>query len=43
MNNGRFLNDETTHMKTGDVHTIVGERDLVDIDRVEPDLALFLF
>ena len=43
MNNDGFLDDKNAPMKTGNFPTKVGERDVVDIVRVEPDLALSAF
>ena len=43
LNNDGFLDDETVPMKTGNVPTRVGKRDLVDIFRFEPDLVLSAF
>ena len=43
MNNDGFLDDDTVPMKAGNVPTRVGERDLVDLVRVKPDLALSAF
>ena len=37
---GGLLDDETILGKTGDVAAAVGQRDLVDLVGVEPDLAL---
>ena len=38
-----LLDDETVPVKAGDVPARVGERDLVDLVRVQPDLALSAF
>ena len=43
MNNDGFLDDDTIRMKIGNVPTRVGERDLVDLIRVDLDLALSVF
>ena len=43
MNDNGFIDDETVPMKTGDVSTRVGERNLVDLVRVKPDLLLSVF
>ena len=43
MNDYGFLGDDTLRMKTGDVPTRVDERYLVDLVRVDPDLALSAF
>ena len=43
MDDEGFLDDDTIPMKTGDVPTRVIERDLVDIVRVDRDLALSAF
>ena len=38
-----LLDDETVPVKAGDVPARVRERDLVDLVRVQPDLALSAF
>ena len=43
MNDDGFLGDETVPMKTVDVPTRVGKRDIVYLVRVEPDLVLSTF
>ena len=43
MNYDRFLDDETAPMKTGNVPTRIGERDLIDIVKVKIDLDLSEF
>ena len=43
MDDEGFLDDDIIPMKTGDVPTRVIERDLVDIVRVDRDLALSAF
>ena len=43
MKDDGFIDDETFPIKTGDIPTGVGERDLVDIVRVETYLALSAF
>lgn len=40
VDHGGLLDDETILGKTGDVAAAVGQRDLVDLVGVEPDLAL---
>lgn len=40
VDNGGLLDDETILGQTGDVAAAVGQRDLVDLVGVEPDLAL---
>ena len=43
MKNDGFIDDETVPIKTGKIPTIVGKRDIIDLIRVEPDLALPAF
>ena len=43
MNDDGFIDDETVPVKTSDVTTRVGERDLIDLVMVEPDLLLSSF
>ena len=43
MNDNGLLDDETFPMKTEDVPIKVGDRGLVDLVRVNPDLALSAF
>ena len=40
VDDGRLLDDETVLGQAGDVAAAVGQRDLVDLVGVEPDLAL---
>jgi hypothetical protein len=40
VDNGGLLDDKTILGQTGDVAAAVGQRDLVDLVGVEPDLAL---
>ena len=40
VDDGRLLDDQTVLGKAGDVAAAVGQRDLIDLVGVEPDLAL---